>query len=977
MTFPRLSPALSTLLLALGLVGSLKAQLPQGLDLQALKQAAGAQGISSGSVDAVPGRNGTGATTSSAPEDAQKTKSEDERLERDIQALKRREKGPYRFASDLFQVRQRGTGSTEGGISEDYVLGTGDRLNLNVFGSATFDLPVQVDGRGEIVIPKVGTAKVGGLTLGKAKAAVQGLVSRNFSRSSVDLQVIKLREVRVFVLGEVYKPGSYLVSSLSSLVNVLSLAGGPTAVGSYRDIRVMRGGQKVYGLDLYPLRADGLGNANVALQHGDTVFVPLAQNQVLLEGAFARVVQAPVLDPEDEQLLLLDKRVDQDRDLLEREIRRLEFFLAQGLPQAPKEDAMGKAGESGEQTKNQNDWTGLMPKTVAPAQGSEKGKAINGAEPLPMEQRLAVEAKLGQLKRLLASLSITARGDHRIRKEPVVGQTLREENIPEWRRLWDLKGVAPRMQFEMKAGETTADALRYAGGLLPESASASLTLRKRGADGAFEAVDVPVAKAGSTPLGWGDVLSALPRRDSVSERSVTVAGWVRVPGLFACTNGLRVGDLLSRDAQLLPDTYQARGEIVRTHADGTTRFLSFDVAKALKGDAEHNLLLEGRDRVELYRLQDLRLPRTVKLLGPVTRPGLFEFHEGMRASDLIFRAGLPLKSANRLSAELARTKDGKSSEIIRLDLSRLLSTEAGSPVALHDDGANPVLQPDDQLSLFEKPDYRLHRTVRIIGQVARPGSYTMDTDKPTLAQLIQRAGGLTSEAMPKAGVFLRNLGGGSTPEVEDVQKQLEALKKYEERPQMPLGPGSGADGATSRNLAQQALDPTSKGANDILDRLNETRRQAATGQLLKGPLMHGLLSGALNRMVVDFGAALGGDSQADVELQDGDEIIIPRATDAAYVVGETASPFATYKVRKGMKVSDLLTLAGGTTRNADSSNIRLLKADGRILDSWVEGKAVEPGDTVLVPQRFRRDSSWQENLQALTPIAIVLSTLKL
>ena len=66
-------------------------------------------------------------------------------------------------------------------------------------------------------------------------------------------------------MGEVYRPGSYLVSSLSSLVNVLSLAGGPTAVGSYRDIRVMRGGRQVFSLDLYPLRAEGLGNPNMAL----------------------------------------------------------------------------------------------------------------------------------------------------------------------------------------------------------------------------------------------------------------------------------------------------------------------------------------------------------------------------------------------------------------------------------------------------------------------------------------------------------------------------------------------------------------------------------------------------------------------------------------------------------------------------------------------------------------------------------------
>ncbi|HCZ33380.1 MAG TPA: hypothetical protein DHV93_07945, partial [Holophagaceae bacterium] len=208
------------------LSGSLWAQLPQGLDLQALRQAAAVAGVQGGAPgDAVPSRPVAGMPAVPNSEELARERSEDEKIDLEIKAMKAREKGPRRFGADLFLVRQRGSAATEGGIAEDYVLGTGDRLNLNVFGSATFDLPVQVDGRGEIVIPKVGTAKVGGLTLGRAKAVVQGLVGRNFSRSSVDLQVIKLREVRVFVMGEVYKPGSYLVSSLSSLVNVLSLAG--------------------------------------------------------------------------------------------------------------------------------------------------------------------------------------------------------------------------------------------------------------------------------------------------------------------------------------------------------------------------------------------------------------------------------------------------------------------------------------------------------------------------------------------------------------------------------------------------------------------------------------------------------------------------------------------------------------------------------------------------------------------------------
>jgi protein involved in polysaccharide export with SLBB domain len=722
------------------------------------------------------------------------------------------------------------------------------------------------------------------------------------------------------------------------LVNVLSLAGGPTAVGSYRDIRVMRGGQKVHSLDLYPLRAEGLGNPNAALQHGDTIFVPLAQNQVVLEGAFQRVVNqipptakpgenraAERAEPED---LTTDPLKD-SRERVQREITAIEIQLMP-RPVDQETDALSTAAarDGREQTL----------KTPAPA-------------PLTLTERANLEDRLAFLKRQMTALKTAPPGDHRVRIDPdtklPVLPTDSASQKPEWLRRWERTGVAPSMQFELRTGETAADALRFAGGFAPEAGDGALSLRRREATGTLVGRDVSVATAERTPLQRGDLLSGLPRRERTGP-VVELAGWVRTPGAFARTEGLRVGDLLKRDEQVLPDTYRARGEVVRTMVDGTSRFLVFDVDRALAGDPAQNLLLEDRDRVELFQIEALRAPKFVTVLGPVTRPGTFEFHDGMRASDLLFRAGIPVKSADRFVAELARSLQGKPSEVFRLDLSKLLSTQEGSPIALVDDVVNPRLQADDQLSLFEKPDFKVHRTVKIGGQVVRPGSYTLDSDHVRLSDIVKRAGGGTPDAMPQSGVFLRRMN------TQDASLQRAAEE-------------SGLVGK----------DPTAKGINEILERLNETKRQTTTGQLLKNPILHGLLAGSLNRMVVDFSGALSGDVLADVELQDGDEIIIPKATEVAYVVGETASPFASYKVRKGMKVSDLLKLAGGTTHNADESQIRLLKANGTIVDSWVEGKLVEPGDTLLVPQRFRRDTNWQENLQALTPIAILLSTLKL
>ena len=219
------------------------AQAPAELDLQALKQGVVMpQAPTVAPTDTVPNKGAIkpkdvdaakGAATSEGKEDLQVR--ENEKLEAEVKALKAKDKGLRRFAADLFDTRQANpSATTEGGIAEDYVLGPGDQLGVNVFGSATFEVPAQVDGRGEILIPKVGAVKVAGLTLGAAKRAVQGLVGQQFSRTTVGLQVLKLREVRVFVMGEVYRGGGYLVPSLSSLVNVPKRRSSTKTAASWR-----------------------------------------------------------------------------------------------------------------------------------------------------------------------------------------------------------------------------------------------------------------------------------------------------------------------------------------------------------------------------------------------------------------------------------------------------------------------------------------------------------------------------------------------------------------------------------------------------------------------------------------------------------------------------------------------------------------------------------------------------------------------
>jgi len=898
--------------------------------------------------------------------------AQDEKLDAQIRRAKLKEYGPKRFAADLFDLRQAGVAPTDGGISPDYVLGVGDQLQLNVVGSATFEVPLRVDGRGMVAIPKVGSVPVAGKSLAAARDAVQGRIAQIFSRSTADLSVTKLREVRVLILGEVYKPGSFLVPNLSSVINVLGLSGGPTAMGSYRDIRVIRGGQVVHSLDLYPLRANGIGNLNFGFQNGDTVFVPLVMNQIRMEGAFMRVAATVPEKPDWENA---PEDTDQQKEL-KRKIRTLEERLGLPLPfeeeKHPKsEEAKDEQWEEGrlrfganrqqavlsslqtQANSNSNNLQNLSESAQLAALGMAQaqpnstvlGLSKGTAELLLPAEREELEYSLEVLKdELKASRKARTRTDTRVDNKQMDDELADQ---PAWFAQWQSEGKAPVMLFEMRPGETVKDAVSFAGGFAIQGFSGSVSLTRLGADGSQNVQEIPdgAAMAGAT-LERGDVLTALPLRTYLV-RSVDVIGWARVQGPFSREEGERVGDLLKRYNLILPDTYLERGELIHVQVDGTKQYVPFDLSKALGGDPGDNRVLQDRDRIRLYRIGDLRLPRFLKVVGPVSRPGSYEFIEGMRASDLLFRAGVPLEKADRYYAELSRPVEGQQARVVRLDLASLLSTEGNSPVDLKDDQVNPRLQPDDQISVFAKPDYRPHRTVILTGQVVRPGAYDLESSSESLRDLVMRAGGLTQDAMPQAGIFLRHIRA-----VDPDRKKASILA-----------------GLNDTNL-------TSSGVNDILGRLNETKRNSTTGALQPNPLLHAFQSGEINRLVVDIPGLLAGRPGAEVELQDGDEIIFPRRTEVVYVVGETASPFAAFKVEPGMRVKDVVNLAGGYTRNADTWNVRLLKADGRIVDRWIASKPVEPGDALLVPQRIRRDVNWAEQLAALTPIAILINTFK-
>ncbi|MBN9349737.1 MAG: SLBB domain-containing protein [Chitinophagaceae bacterium] len=175
----------------------------------------------------------------------------------------------------------------------DYVLGPDDQIVITVYGYSEKRYEPTVNELGEIYIPNVGPVFVNGLTLDQASEKIKArLASTIYSaiksgQTKVQVTLGKIRSIRVTVIGQAKKPGTYTVSSLTTLYNILYLCGGPTDMGSYRKIEVIRRDGKRTA-DLYDFLVYGNQKDNILLQEGDVVFIPYYLNRVIISGNIKR-----------------------------------------------------------------------------------------------------------------------------------------------------------------------------------------------------------------------------------------------------------------------------------------------------------------------------------------------------------------------------------------------------------------------------------------------------------------------------------------------------------------------------------------------------------------------------------------------------------------------------------------------------------------------------------------------------------------
>jgi len=185
-----------------------------------------------------------------------------------------------------------------------YILGPDDEIVVSVYGYSEKKYNLTVNETGEIYIRNVGPIYVSGLSIEQATDKIKSKLAStiytaiNSGKTKVQVTLGKIKSIRVTVIGQAKKPGTYTVSSLTTLYNILYLCGGPTAMGSYRDIEVIRGNQPKRTADLYDFLVNGNQKDNILLQEGDVIRIPYYKNRVILSGNIKRPGKFEMLDNE-------------------------------------------------------------------------------------------------------------------------------------------------------------------------------------------------------------------------------------------------------------------------------------------------------------------------------------------------------------------------------------------------------------------------------------------------------------------------------------------------------------------------------------------------------------------------------------------------------------------------------------------------------------------------------------------------------
>jgi polysaccharide export outer membrane protein len=506
------------------------------------------------------------------------------------------------FGYDLFE----GVPSTFAPVSDiqvpvDYLVGPGDTLNIELYGNepSRYELTVERDGR--LNFPKLGPIMVSGMTFDRAREVIEQRVAKQLVGSRVSVTMGELRSIRVFVLGEAEKPGSYTVSGLSSMTNALFVSGGVKKIGSLRNIELKRNGRLVTTLDLYDLLLHGDTSGDRQLLPGDVIFIPPTGNTLSVDGAVRRPAIYELKGEKTvAQAVNIAGGLLPDADEKEGQLERI---LPSRLHEMRNVDLTTEAGRATELANGDK----LMIPAIRPT--LENSVVLSGYVFRPGQFEYHPGLRLTDVLNSFDELRPNA-DQHYI--------MIRREVPPDE----NVEVISADLQRALAARGSAAD---------PE-------LQPRDKIFVFdlstdrERILRPVIKELQ--------LQATPEKP---EQVVSIDGRVKAPGHYPLEPTMHVSDLIRAGGSLEDAAFRGDAEITRYDVGNgdarKTELIPVDLAAIRRGDAGADLPLKPYDVLVIKPIPQWVEPGVIELAGEVRFPGKYPIHQGETLSSVLQRGG--------------------------------------------------------------------------------------------------------------------------------------------------------------------------------------------------------------------------------------------------------------------------------------------------------------------------------------------------
>ncbi|MCZ4336724.1 SLBB domain-containing protein [Shewanella colwelliana] len=627
-----------------------------------------------------------------------------------------------RFGYELFQ----GEPTTFAPVSDvpvpsEYLVGPGDSIKVQLFGKENKEYDLVINREGTIQFPELGPISVAGLSFAELRESLNHRISQQMIGIESNITMGELRSIRIFIAGDAYKPGSYTVSSLSTITQALFVAGGVNEIGSLRNIQVKRKGKLVGAMDLYDLLMRGDASGDLRLRSGDVVFIPSVGGLVSITGEVRRPAVYEL--KQNETIADIVAMAAGLKPGAYPKSSSIERYNSNGLRSIVNVDLTSQSGKT---TKAK---TGDFIRVKNASSQFEDAITVVGAVVRPGKYQWYQGQKISDLlPSIWGDLSISADLNYAI--------IVREIN-----RYGDIEVL------QFAPSKAIGDKL----------AAQDLALQPRDKVMLFNYSDETQNRYELNKLVKQRIKKVTSLTgDSLVGNDLFKAGFSQLDKM-ELTKRSQIGGVVVANEVVEDKNQLVKGEVNKMLAN------LFDDKELIKLSGSMNrseLLYPVVAKLATQGRAD-KGAQVIAISGKVRHSGVYPLSQGAKVSELIAAAGGLTEGAYTTRAELTSTIVADGSSMVRhsnIDLDAALAGEPSANVALHS---------RDILTVMTTPEWQENKSVELRGEVKFPGIYNIRRGE-TLADVLARAGGVTEYAYLPSSVFVR--------ESVRQQEQLEIKK---------------------------------------------------------------------------------------------------------------------------------------------------------------------------------------------------------